>query len=1166
MDININIDITPPLPNIYTSYDKYNIKDKINNALNISVDSTIFIFNLDSSIDIKYNDPDYMLYGVTHGQEYNLPPIRYYSYNANGINYEVISTSNVMTEDIKNMLTLIGYTDNITIPTDTTFYRYIKVFDFNKGVTSFVYYLYFYSDGVQINNYNKYINYNNALINVYIYPYVNEFIFTKVDPIFKNINFIEPVSCKYENLNFDNIELCSYNNKLDFTYFKNDVNIPKLKVLSVYNKYIKRYNLINGINVSIHELNISNVNDSIEVSNNTDIQFKTEYNKKNKNYNNVCQTNSITYNNKLAYINSKNNNISSNNTLNTYTLFNNNLNSKYKLVENYTINSYFEIYIPEYYQYNLEVSNNYLRKILILIDPQIINPDYIETINIKIENILNNKNELDIVLSDTVNIIKKDDTPYVYTDTYYIDRYKITYQDSYIILLNIAYYNSSNIYINNQYSITNYSSLSYINLTYLNESFYMYPSLTNTFNNNDVLSIYNDFINLGFNNTTYYSYIINYNNTYDDIDDGNIKYKVNNFSSYISNVISQPGNNYFNVLINKVNNFIIDVITTNNAYMENVYDTDSLLSLYYTFDNKIDTSLINYYDYNFDIIEEEEFDIQYLPFGFYKVFYYTNNTPKYNFLDQSEENDEINNEVINMGTNAILQNNCCLLIKINTITEFYLAVCNINKEIYVQTTGKIAVLKLFNYFNGDKINPIPLSMNLIFNNYFNFCTLTIIAEMFVYSNASDTLRIKNIEVSTYPFDNDIYNYDKVCYGDGGSRNGSGGGLININKYDERSVITIFTIFIYLKRVYYYSKLDFSTSNISRILSINNMDRYINIIYSLVNGNDINDIIKAIQIISTAFINISNKDEFQSLRNTYKIFVEIERSILLLKEQISDVNEMYITLLYLYTPEINYGYIITPENEEIINNNIYNDDDNEEKEFIITYINEITDPELLIFIELIDKIFIEQDSNEINAIINNVIVSNDNEDNNDDENITNSNNIRFKNTFNKDNKNGNSSKGGSNSNKGGSNSNKGGSNSNKGGSNSNKGGGNSNKGGSNKDGGKKVIKINSINKVSININKGNKKKNKICNKKVEKRRKVVKRHTNIYNKNKGGKYIDNNYEVYISSLLFSNGEIYVYDYLTNDITLLLYGNENNIDIYNNIYIDLIKIVLTSDILQ
>lgn len=1054
MDININIDITPPLPNIYTSYDnKYNIKDKINNAFNISADSTIFIFNLNSSIDTKYNDPNFMLYGIkAEGEVYNLPSINYYynNVNVNNNNYEIVSTSNEMTIDIKNMLTLIGYTDNITIPTNTTFYRYIKAYDFNKNVSSFIYYLYFYSDGIQINNYNKYINYNNALINVYIYPYINEFVFTEVAPVIYQPPFVNPNLLNYENLNFDNIELSSYNNKLDFTYFNNNVTIPKLKLLSVYNKYIQRYKLINGINISLHELNISNSNDDVKSVNNnlkdvndTNIQFKTEYNKKNKNYNNICENNSITYNNKLAYINSKNNNTASNNSLNTYTLFNNNIFYQYKLLENYTINSYIDI---AYKEVNLQIINNYLRKILLLIDPQIINYDYVNTITIKIENILNNKNEFTFSLTDKIVIIKKNDIDYSDTNTYYIDRYKIIYQNSYVILLNIAFYNSFNIYIRNIFSITNYNSLAYINLTYLNNTFSMYPSLTNTYNN-DFVAIYNQFINLNFNNTSYYSYIVNYNGDGSGSDgsggsggSGGSKYIINKFSSYISNIKQDTIKNYNNVLIDKVNNFITDVIITHlnfYNYTENVYKVDSLLSLYYTFDNKIDTSLIDYYTYELEIDIDIDIDIdiepsQYLPKGFYKVFYYTNKTPKYDFSVQSIENDELNNEVINNDISGILENNFCLLIKINTITEFYLAVCNKNQDIYIQTTGKILTIKLFNYNN----NSIPLSMNLIFNNYFNFCTLTIIAEVFTYKNASNTLRIKNIEVSTYPYDSEIYNYDELCYGGSGIMGcGSGGGLVNIDKYDKHNVIILFNMLIYLKRILYYKMVNYNNTNVNRITIINNKNRYINIIYPLVsiNNNTINieNIRKAIQIISNAFVNVSNKSEFQSMNNTYKIFTEIEHSLLLLENEITNKNNLYKTLLYLYSPNINYSYVITPENQEIINNNIFNSNDEEEKAFISSSISSITEPQLLIYIDLINRIFIDQDGNEINDVIN-------------------------------------------------------------------------------------------------EHNYGNE-------------------------------------GIYISSLLFSNNKVYMYDYITNNVMLLLYGNESNIDIYNNVYIDLIKIILTSDIL-
>jgi hypothetical protein len=162
------------------------------------------------------------------------------------------------------------------------------------------------------------------------------------------------------------------------------------------------------------------------------------------------------------------------------------------------------------------------------------------------------------------------------------------------------------------------------------------------------------------------------------------------------------------------------------------------------------------------------------------------------------ENDELNYEVFDNGIPGILKNNFCLLIKINTITKFYLAICNKNGEIYVQTTGIILIIELFNQENGSFLRGVPLSMNLIFNNYFDICTLTIIAEVFKYNNASNTLRIQNIDVSTYPFDNEIYNYDELCYG--GGIIGCGGGLVNIQKYEERSVIIIFSVYISQARI------------------------------------------------------------------------------------------------------------------------------------------------------------------------------------------------------------------------------------------------------------------------------------------------------------------------------------------------------------------------------
>jgi predicted small secreted protein len=248
------------------------------------------------------------------------------------------------------------------------------------------------------------------------------------------------------------------------------------------------------------------------------------------------------------------------------------------------------------------------------------------------------------------------------------------------------------------------------------------------------------------------------------------------------------------------------------------------------------------------------------------------------------------------------------------------------------------------------------------------------------------------------------------------------------------------VFIYLKQEFYYNLINRGNSSVDKIEYINKLDRYFNIIINLLitggnTNNEDENIQKAIQITSTSFINVSNRNEFQSMRNTFKIFNEIEQSLLLLENQITNKNDLYITLLYLYSPNITYNYIITPENEEIINNNQFKITDEFDKTFIINSVNAITEPILLTYIDLINEIFVDQNVNQISAI-----VSNGNQDEN------------------------------------------------------------------------------------------------------------------------------NAYQVYISSLLFTNNNVYVYDFITNITTLLLYGNESEIDIYNNKYIDLIKIVLTNDILE
>ena len=80
----LNYDTRPYLPDIFMKDNIYNTFDSINKQNNISLNSTIFIFNINESISSQYNDPNYLLYGTKNplAPAYIYPPLDfYYSYN-----------------------------------------------------------------------------------------------------------------------------------------------------------------------------------------------------------------------------------------------------------------------------------------------------------------------------------------------------------------------------------------------------------------------------------------------------------------------------------------------------------------------------------------------------------------------------------------------------------------------------------------------------------------------------------------------------------------------------------------------------------------------------------------------------------------------------------------------------------------------------------------------------------------------------------------------------------------------------------------------------------------------------------------------------------------------------------------------------------------------------
>ena len=69
--IEVQIDTRPYLPDIFLKNNIYTSCDGLNYNNYISIDQSIFIFNLNSNYDLisQYNDPGYLLYGISCKQQ-----------------------------------------------------------------------------------------------------------------------------------------------------------------------------------------------------------------------------------------------------------------------------------------------------------------------------------------------------------------------------------------------------------------------------------------------------------------------------------------------------------------------------------------------------------------------------------------------------------------------------------------------------------------------------------------------------------------------------------------------------------------------------------------------------------------------------------------------------------------------------------------------------------------------------------------------------------------------------------------------------------------------------------------------------------------------------------------------------------------------------------------
>jgi hypothetical protein len=875
--VNILNDTVPFIPDIYSNDNKYKQKDNIIPNNSINVDKVVFIVALssDNMINIsnilKYNDPNYMLYGVKaektefEDELYYLPPINYFNINITQFseqNYKVNSFSYGDSDRTGyDILETVGYDKNkiITVSSvngnytsQTYFYQDLTCYNFNRSISIniiFYFFLYPYNSPYptdpqypNIVNYNYFKNiiyYNNNYLNIFIYPYTIPFN-DEIDQS-GNVFFDLPVSQKkntnitlFDTLNFSNLEVINFNEKIKFKYFEtiNSTPLNNLEIINYFSKNILSFDdfYLNNSNKDIDTIFISlNELSSISTENNLNVDkitsLETNYNKVNKSYINLPMRNSYSMNSKFSYINNKyfNNN-------KTYAQFNNSNNNDIntRICINYNINCYIDINVTlganDYLPYLYAIPNNYLRQILLLINPQVCYNKY--EYSLLLENLISNNNPIELVdyrlKIDSFSSLK-------FTNSYYIDRYKIIFifsadkNDSskkfcYYIYLNIAYYNSNNINIIDIYNTSDKSlGLSNINISYVNNNYKLSPSIFNSGNN---INIYENIIDID-SSIIHYSYLIDYTKFVTNLNKNNINSVISsNIYFLLSNIVPRIFynnndtyyfiSNIFDVPYKEINIFNSNIIQLNNSLFKikyNNYYTNTIFNISLTIDDNISSKYINYYNYqNINI----NIDLKYidyrtnvkvygiLPYGYYKQFNYHTAFPLFNLDTQSESNDDLVTDGCKIST--ITSNNYSLLIKTypfmeyddllfklinenpdyynfylkypnfnNIKTNFYIAMNNSFEQPYMLLNNVIPVINLFNNptSESDKLFNFSKQFNLLINQYYNFFNMNFSTFLYNPQNINGTLipDINNFNLNPHINKNisDILYYDNLRF-------------------------------------------------------------------------------------------------------------------------------------------------------------------------------------------------------------------------------------------------------------------------------------------------------------------------------------------------------------------------------------------------------------------
>jgi hypothetical protein len=616
----------------------------------------------------KYNNPYYMLYGLLQpSTNYYLPPISYFSSINETINYitnssliKTIYKSYVFTPEILDLLGNIGFNvklinntlipeylfppSQFSIPNPSPLYdneilfQKMTVYDAVTGRNDEIIFIYFYQNYISQNPIhfnNSYINnisqtpfqssvyYDKLNWNVFIYPYIVE----NVDEYINNPTIFYPLTNNsssssnfIETLNFDNKDYCPYIDKLEYKYFENYEFVKtdnKLNTSMNHSKNLISFSNYYMENTSSDEtifINLNEITKNVDINNyiNSDSETNTiDFLKKSASYSNINTTNSMSCDNKLSYINKK---INSNDlTYATYNFTDSRIKTMYPICKNFFINTYININSTSSNTTNpstndfLQSTNWYIRKILLQINPLIINDPTLVTL--KIYPLINCKNNL--IVNGIQVIYALGFTTFATTNNYYIDRYRLVVSWSetvdsehvnfvYYIILNIAYYSGNNFIIANTSKTSSVNDLGYINFTNIDYSNTLIPNIFKKVTN---VEIYNNLVYYNLVDTKYYSFSINYDYFSTNSTQTNLIF-INHFSyliPYIEPTINYtyeqdeqtnifPISNVFNVLEKKVNNFIMNTIFLNDNFISikfNNYNAESIFKLSLTFDSNI---------------------------------------------------------------------------------------------------------------------------------------------------------------------------------------------------------------------------------------------------------------------------------------------------------------------------------------------------------------------------------------------------------------------------------------------------------------------------------------------------------------------------------------------------------------------------------------------------